>query len=55
MGTTGGKVDWMTFRDGLAEFGGEGRNIRRGMLRNGVDELGRRMVLTRWCFAKLSG
>lgn len=46
-GTTGGNVDCITLRDGLAESGGEGRNIRSGTLRNWLDGAGRRALWMR--------
>ena len=54
MGTIGGKVDCITLRDGLVESGGEGRNIRSGMLRNLLDGPGRRVLWMRWYLEKSS-
>lgn len=60
----GGKGDWITFREGLEKVGFEGvevgvwsgsvgvgddgRKIRRGRLRRGLDGAGRRSEVTLW-------
>lgn len=47
-GIIGGKGDCTVFSDGVSASGGEGKKARSGMFRNGVDELGRRMLYIRW-------
>lgn len=48
----GGIGDWTTLRDGESESGGRGRKNRTGMLRNGCDCGGRRMLDIRWKFGR---
>ena len=54
-GIVGGKGDCIILSEGFAASNGEGRKTRKGMLRNGVATLGRRMLEIRWKLSKSSG